>query len=78
MTKKRYSSKRQRFLEVGEARTNAVLHRIKILGNCSNRNLYDYREEEINKIFRTIKESLDETKAKFMIHSGKRKKRFKL
>jgi len=78
MAKKRYSSKRQRFLEIGEARTNAILHRIKVLGNCANRNLYDYREEEINKIFRTIQKALDETKAKFMAQSRKRKERFKL
>lgn len=75
MVKKRYASERQRFLEVGEARTNAVLHRIKVLGNCANRNLYDYREEEINKIFRTIQKALDETKAKF---SGSIKRKFKL
>lgn len=76
MTRKRYSNNRQRFLEVAEARTNAVLHQIKVLGNCANRNLYDYREEEINKIFKTIQKALDETKAKFI--SQRRKGRFKL
>lgn len=78
MAKRRYSSKRQRFLEVGEARTNTILHRIKVLGNCANRNLYDYREEEINKIFRTIQKALDETKAKFMVQRRKRKEKFRL
>jgi len=78
MAKKKYSSKRQRFLCVGSDRTNSILYRIKVLGNCSNRSLYDYREDEIEKIFKTIKQSLDETKAKFMIHRRKRKEKFKL
>lgn len=78
MTRKKYSSNRQRFLEMAEARTNAVLHRIKVLGNCANRNLYDYREEEINKIFRAIQKTLDETKAKFMIQKARKKRKFSL
>jgi len=76
MPRKKYSNSRQRFLAVGEARTNAVLQKIKVLGNCSNRGLYDYREEEISKIFRTLQKSLDETKVKFM--GQRRKRKFKL
>lgn len=78
MNKKKYSSRRERFLEIGEARTNAVLDRIRVLGNCANRSLYDYEEEEINKIFRTIQSFLDETKTKFTIQRRKRKEKFKL
>lgn len=78
MAKKRYSSKRERFLKVGAARTNTILYRIKVLGNCANRSLYDYREDEIDKIFKTIKESLDVAKIKFLIHRRKRKEKFKL
>lgn len=78
MARKRYSNKRQRFLDMAEARTNAVLQKIKVLGNCANRGLYDYREEEVNKIFKTVQKALDETKAKFTSQRRKRKERFKL
>lgn len=78
MPKKKYESKRQRFLGVGETRTNAVLERIRILGNCANRNLYDYREEEINRMFKAIQKALDETKAKFLIGRKTRKTKFRL
>lgn len=78
MPRKRYSNNRKRFLEVAEARTNTVLQKIKVLGNCANRGLYDYREEEVNKIFKIIEKSLNETKAKFMIQRRRRKERFKL
>lgn len=78
MKKKKYSNKRQRFLEIGEARTNSILERIRILGNCANRNLYEYREEEINKIFRSLQKALDEARTKFMIQRKKKKNSFKL
>jgi len=76
MVKKKYKDKRERFLNVAERRTNIVLEKIRILGNCANKNLYDYRKEEIDKIFRTIQKRLDETKLLFK--ENKRKKKFKL
>ena len=78
MGKKRYSSKRQRFLDLAESRTNTVLHRIKVLGNCANRYLYNYQEEEVNKMFRAIQKALDETKAKFAGQRKRESKRFRL
>ena len=75
MVKEKYKNKRERFLNVAERRTNIVLKRIRILGNCANRNLYDYRKEEINKIFRTIQKQMDETRLLF--RENKRKKKFK-
>lgn len=71
--KQKYSNKRSRFLGVAEDRTNAVLNRIRILGNCSNRQLYDYTDEEINKIFRSIDNKLEETKLKFKVQRKKNK-----
>jgi len=77
MSKRKYGNSRERFLDVAEARTNAVLDRIRILGNCSNKSLYNYSPEEINKIFRTIQDDLDHTKAKFRLEES-RKRKFKL
>lgn len=75
MPKQRFNSKRERFLKVAEARTNAVLEKLRVLGNCANRSLYEYTDEEINKIFRVIQERLNEVKMKFK--SG-RERRFVL
>lgn len=77
MPKRRFNNPRERFLEVAESRTNAILGKIRILGHCSNRSLYQYTPEEINKIFRTIEEELSQTKAKFKLEQS-RKRRFKL
>lgn len=67
--------KRERFKRLAEYRTNEVLRRLRVLGNCSNRSVYSYIEEEINKIFSEIERNVRETKAKF--HFPKEKK-FKL
>ena len=68
--------KRKRFERLAVKRTNAVLHRLKVLGNCSNRSAYDYTEEDINKIFLEIEKRVRETKTKF--HHPKKKEIFKL
>lgn len=57
--------KRKRFKRLATQRTNLVLQRLKVLGNCANRSAYDYKEEEIKKIFLTIENKVRETKAKF-------------
>ena len=59
------NNKRDRFKRLAEQRTNIVLHRLKVLGNCSNRSAYEYSEEEIAKIFFTIEQTVKQTKAKF-------------
>ena len=66
---------RDRFKRLASLRTNTILKRLKVLGNCSNRHIYEYDEQDINKIFSEIERKVKETKAKF--HFPK-KKDFKL
>ena len=66
---------RDRFKRLATARTNIVLKRLKVLGNCSNRSIYEYDEPDIDKIFSEIERKVKESKAKF--HFPK-KKDFKL
>ena len=68
-------TKDERFKRIAAKRTNDVLEKIRILGNCSNRSSYKYTTEEINKIFSELDKQLKITKARFL--SGKRE-RFKL
>ncbi len=63
--------KRERFKRLGVQRTNAVLQKLKVLGNCSNRSAYNYTEEEINKIFLEVERRVRETKAKFHFPKNK-------
>ncbi len=57
--------RRDNFRRLAEARTNQVLRRLKILGNCANRSSYDYSEQEVNKIFSEVEKKLREVKNKF-------------
>ncbi len=58
----------ERFKRVAEARTNAIFNKLRILGNCSNRQIYSYSEEDIDKIFLAINKQLREVRAKFNSH----------
>jgi len=62
---KQPNNKRERFRRLATQRTNSVLKRLKVLGNCANRSAYEYTEEDINKIFSEIERKLKEVKAKF-------------
>jgi hypothetical protein len=68
-------TRRDRFKRIAAKRTNEVLEKIRILGNCANKSSYEYTDEEINKIFSEIDKQLKMTKSRFF--SGKRA-RFKL
>jgi len=59
------NKKRERFKKLASYRTNEVLKRLKVLGNCANRSAYDYKKEEVNKIFSEIERKVKEIKAKF-------------
>lgn len=76
MPEKISDNKRERFKRLAVYRTNEVLKRLRVLGNCANRSAYDYNEEEINKIFLEIDRAVKGTKAKF--HFSKKNKEFKL
>lgn len=68
--------RRENFKRLGAMRTNEVLRRIKILGNCANRSHYDYTEEEVNKVFSEIERRVKEIKSKFTFPN--KEKEFKL
>ena len=58
-------TRKERFNRLATSRTNEIIDRIRILGNCSNKSTYEYSESEISKIFRAIDNELRETKKKF-------------
>jgi hypothetical protein len=68
-------NRNERFRRIASKRTNEILEKIRILGNCSNKSSYEYTEEEVNKIFSEIDKQLKLTKARFL--AGKQE-RFRL
>jgi len=58
-------TKAQAFKRLAAQRTNTVIERLRILGNCGNRNLYEYSDEDVRKIFRALEAEVKRTKGKF-------------
>jgi len=56
---------RIKFVELAEKRVNRTLKDIQLIGNLSNKSNYSYTEEDAAKIFKALKNALDEMKAKF-------------
>lgn len=71
-------TKRERFIRVAEARTNKIIALMELLGNCSNRNNYEYTDREVATIMKTLDMELAALKAKFDQQSGKKRDRFKI
>ena len=65
----------ERFKRIATVRTNAVLDKLRILGNLSNRHMYGYSEEDIKKIFSVINNQIKEVRAKF---NSQKQAKFKL
>lgn len=68
-------SPKEKFKRLAILRTNAVIQRLRILSNLSNRHQYDYEDEDIEKIFSAINKQLKTAKVKFLRNE---KKEFKL
>ncbi len=58
-------TKSERFKRVAVNRTNKILDLIRILGNCSNTAIYEYSQDDVNKIFTAIENELKQAKQKY-------------
>ena len=55
----------ERFKRLANSRTNAVLDKLRILGNLSNKQLYSYTDEDVDKIFSALNKEIKTVRAKF-------------
>lgn len=51
-------SKREKFVRLAENRTNKALEMIRLIGNLSNRSVYEYTVEDVEKIFGALEEEV--------------------
>lgn len=57
--------KAENFIRLANKRTNKILEDIDTLTNLSNKNQYEYTDEQVDKIFCAIEESVQFAKEKF-------------
>lgn len=65
-------TRKARFKRVASRRTERILEDFRILGNCSNKSIYEYGDEDLARIFGSLEDQLRAVKAKFRV--VKRKK----
>lgn len=58
-------NKRQKFVDLAEARVNKALKDMQLIGNLSNRSAYEFTDADIRKIFSALQKGLETAKSKF-------------
>lgn len=66
------SKKHDNFVRLANQRTNKILDMINLLGNLSNTSSYEFSEEEVDKIFNTIKKELVQQRKRFNKKTSKK------
>ena len=69
---------RKKFVTLAEKRVTRAIRDIRLIGNLSNRSNYKYTDDDARKIYRTLRESIDEMKARFERRGDERGVTFKL
>ena len=67
-------SKEDKFKRLAEQRVNAILDKLRLLGQLSNKSNYGYTEEQVEATFRAIQQELNSTRAKFRNDATARKR----
>ena len=72
------TSDRQKFIELAEKRVTRTIRDIRLVGNLSNRSNYKYSDEDARKIYKALRDALDEMKARFERKGDERVATFRL
>ena len=70
-------TKRERFESVAANRVQKVLDSINTLEKCSNKNNYEYNEEDVNKMIGTIRSKVKELEETFRKDFNNKKNKFR-
>ncbi len=67
-------TKEARFRRLAEQRVNAILDKLRLFGQLSNRSNYGYTDDQVDAAISAIQKELNATKAKFRNGSNSRKR----
>ena len=59
------TAKRERFEKVASTRVQKIINLMNLLGNCSNKNNYEFTEKDVDLMFMEINRALKDTKNRF-------------
>lgn len=58
-------NKREKFVELAEARVSRTLKDLQLVGNLSNRSAYEFTDADVRKIFAALQKGLESARARF-------------
>lgn len=70
--------KRQKFVDLAEARVNRAIKDIRLIGNLANKSSYEYSDEDAKQMFRALQKELDTAKSRFTGDAGGKDSEFRL
>ena len=70
--------KRKKFIELAEKRVNKSILVMKLVGNLSNKNNYEYTAADVRKITQALDDAVADVKRRFRTPSGNNASTFKL
>ncbi|MDN8617298.1 hypothetical protein [Variovorax ginsengisoli] len=59
------NDKREKFVELAEARVSRTIKDLQLIGNLSNRSAYEFTDADVRKMFLALQKALDTAKARF-------------
>lgn len=68
------SEKRLRFEKVASSRVQKIIDYLNLLKNCSNRNNYEYTEDDVEHMFTEIQKAFKESRNSYNIELSKNNK----
>ena len=70
--------KRQKFVDLAESRVTRLLNEVRLIGNLSNRNNYQYGAEDVARIFAAIEAEIRIARKRFDVATASDERQFKL
>lgn len=64
-------TKRDKFIRLASARMNSALKQIRLIGNLSSKNNYEYTKADVKKMVDALKGSVDEMEKRFLNETKK-------
>ena len=64
-------SRRERFGDVAQRRTNNALNSIRLIANCANKHNYEYSRDDVQKIINALKREVSDLQSAFNANQTK-------
>ena len=77
-TGEKAKNKREKFVELAQARTKNAIKAIRIIGKLGNKNAYDFNEADVKKIASALNREVEAMKARMSQTGGKESVDFSL